>query len=120
MTQVCLIDDDHEVRRTLRSQLESGGFKVVEASNGHEGLRQLEHHVCEIAVVDLIMPEKEGLSTILEIKSRFPHVRVLAISGRDVQYLKLAGELGADETLSKPLHSATLLNAVQKLAGPAA
>ena len=77
----------------------------------------LEHHAFEIAIVDLIMPEKEGLSTILEIKSRFPQVRVLAITGRDVQYLKLAGELGADETLSKPIHAAALLECVRRLAG---
>jgi DNA-binding response OmpR family regulator len=120
MTEVCLIDDDHDVRRTLRNHLESDGFKVVEGSNGHEGLRLLEHHPCKIAVIDLIMPEKEGLSTILEIKSRFPHLRILAISGRDVQYLKLATELGADETLSKPLHMATFLAAVRRLAALAA
>ena len=101
-------------------QLESDGYKVLEASNGHEGLRLLEHHACEIAVVDMIMPEKEGLSTILEIKSRFAHVRILAITGRDPQYLKLAAELGADGTLSKPMHSATLLDAVRKLVRPTA
>jgi DNA-binding response OmpR family regulator len=117
MTQICLIDDDHDVRRTLRSHLESGGYKVIEASNGHEGLRLLGHHACEIAIVDLIMPEKEGLSTILEIKERFPRVRVLAITGRDAQYLKLAGQLGADETLAKPIHTAALLECVRRLAG---
>jgi DNA-binding response OmpR family regulator len=116
MTQICLIDDDHDVRRTLRTQLESGGYKVLEASNGHEGLRLVELHPCNIVIIDLVMPEKEGLSTILEIKERFPHVRILAITGRDVQYLKLARELGAHETLSKPIHSATLLDAVHKLA----
>jgi DNA-binding NarL/FixJ family response regulator len=118
MTEVCLIDDDHAVRRTLRNQLESGGFKVVEASNGHEGLRLLEHHDCKIAVIDIIMPEKEGLSTILEIKSRFPQVRILAISGRDPQYLKLATELGAHETLSKPLRTESFLDAVRRLVAP--
>jgi len=114
MTQICLIDDDHDVRRTLRSQLESGGFKVVEASNGLEGLRLLEHHPCELVIVDLIMPEKEGLSTILELKTRFPHVRILAITGR-ADYLKLARELGAHEALPKPIHVATLLDTVRKL-----
>lgn len=114
MTQICLIDDDHDVRRTLRSQLESGGFKVVEASNGLEGLRLLEHHPCEIVIVDLIMPEKEGLSTILELKTRFPQLGILAISGR-AEYLTLAQELGADEALPKPIHLATLLDNVRKL-----
>jgi CheY-like chemotaxis protein len=115
MTVVCLIDDDHDVRRTLRAQLESAGYKVIEGSNGHEGLRLLGHHDCDIVVVDMIMPEKEGLSTILDIKQRFPHVRTLAITGQDAQYLKLARELGADETLSKPFRSATLIEAVRKL-----
>lgn len=120
MTHICLIDDDHDVRRALRSLLESAGYNVIEASNGHEGLRLLEHHASDIAIIDLIMPEKEGLSTILEIKERFPRVRMLAITGRDDQYLKLARELGAEGTLSKPIRKAALLDAVRKLAGPAA
>ena len=120
MTQICLMDDDRDVRRILRTQLEAAGYDVIEASNGHEGLRLLAQNACDIAIVDLIMPEKEGLSTILEIKERFPRVRMLAITGRDVQYLKLARELGAEETLSKPIHAAALLEAVRKLAGPAA
>lgn len=114
MTQICLIDDDHDVRRTLRTQLESGGFKVVEASNGIEGLRLVEHHPCEIVIVDLIMPEKEGLSTILELKTRFPQLGILAISGR-AEYLTLARELGADGSLPKPIHVTMLLDNVRKI-----
>lgn len=120
MTQICLVDDDHDVRRTLRTHLESAGYKVLEASNGHEGLRLLGHHPCNIAIVDIIMPEKEGLSTILEIKEQHPHVRIIAISGRDVEYLKLARALGADETMAKPIRSAALIEAVNKLAGSGA
>ena len=96
------------------------GYDVITAVNGKKGLQllNLESNI-DLVISDLIMPEKEGIETILEIKRDFSHIRILAISGGgrgDSQnYLLLAKKLGADLTLSKPFIKQELLEAVQEL-----
>jgi len=104
------------MQRALRDHLELDGFKVREASNAYEAVRLIEYHDSEIAIVDLAMTAREGLSTVLEIKKRFRHnVRVLAIVDIDAQALGLAHALGADDAVPKPVHPARLLACVRKM-----
>jgi DNA-binding response OmpR family regulator len=116
VTEICVIDDDRDMQRALRDHLELDGFKVREASNAYDAVRLIEYHDSEIAIVDLAMTAKEGLSTVLEIKKRFKqNVRVLAIVDIDAQALGLAHALGADDAVPKPVHPATLLACVRKM-----
>jgi DNA-binding response OmpR family regulator len=119
---ICVIDDDALVRRTICSQLANAGFETIEAANGEEGLNLIRQTNALVAIVDIIMPEREGLSTIQEMKQSHPDTRVLAISGGGFgdarRYLEFAQELGADDTLMKPFHAQELIDRVTKLAAP--
>ena len=118
MVPSVLVVDDHEaVRVFLRDILEERGYTVFEAANGTEALAQLELVSFELAIVDLIMPEKEGIETIREMRTRRPEMKVLAISGAvEACYLRTARLLGADDTLRKPFAAGTLLRILDELA----
>lgn len=115
--RVLLIDDDDLVRKTLRRALEGADFEVVEAADGDEGIRSYEAEPFGVVVTDILMPGKEGIETILELRRMNPEVRIVAISGGDRvggrHYLKMAGKLGADRILPKPFRPKELLDAVR-------
>jgi DNA-binding response OmpR family regulator len=119
MARILVIDDEPEMRTILRQILEKAGYEVVDASNGREGLRRYSEKPADLVITDLVMPEKEGIETILDLKRKFSGVKIIAVSGggqvgpRD--YLKLAGELGALKTFAKPFSMGELLKAVQEL-----
>ena len=118
MQRVLVIDDDEQVRALLYEILERAGFEVVEASNGVEGLKLYRNHPTDLVITDLIMPEKEGVETIMELRSQFPNARIIAISGgqraggRD--YLPIAARLGARRTVAKPFSRQEILEAVRE------
>jgi len=96
---------------------------VVEAADGNEGLRLLRAQSADLVVTDLVMPEKEGLETIMELKRRFPGIKIIAMSGgghnQPCTYLDLARKLGAGHALEKPIDRQAFLDAVrQSLAQP--
>ena len=114
--RILLIDDDDLVRKTLRRALEGADFEVVEAVDGGEGIRSYEAQPIDVVVTDILMPEKEGIETIIELRQKDPDVRIVAISGGNCiegqQYLKAAAKLGADRVLQKPIRPKALLEAV--------
>jgi DNA-binding NarL/FixJ family response regulator len=92
---------------------------VLPAANGIEALRLCETPEVAAAIVDLVMPEKEGLETIFEMRRRYPGIKTIAISGGgrgpgDV-YLEMARQLGAVAALAKPFGKAEILEAVRKV-----
>lgn len=106
LAKIVVIDDDPALRRTMRKILERGGHEVREAENGLAGLSLVEADRPDVVVTDLLMPEKEGIETIVELSDRFPDVGVVAISGAGGASregpLVDAELFGADATLSKP------------------
>jgi DNA-binding response OmpR family regulator len=120
---VCVVDDDNAVRAMMVRKLADAVFATVEAINGLEAIEVLKTTRVDIAIVDIIMPDQEGLSTIGQIKKAWPHIRILAVSGggrgSGESYLTFASELGADDVLPKPFREAEFLERVRKLAMPA-
>ena len=116
MARLMVIDDERLARLTLRKILERVGHEVVEATNGAEGIAMFRAHPCEFVVTDIVMPDKEGVETIKELKRDFPQVPVIAISGggrtRNLDFLKLAKQHGADMVLAKPFSHDDLSTAV--------
>jgi CheY-like chemotaxis protein len=117
---ILVIEDDEDIRQMICEILEDEGYETRQASNGMEGLNVLQRWPeIGIIITDLIMPEKEGIETIAEIRKDFPSVRILAISGGGIcmpeNYLNLARALGANATLSKPFGRKELLNALENL-----
>jgi len=119
-TRILLIEDDDMVRDLFRSILSDEGYEVVAAVDGAEGLRRIEDGGFDLVLTDILMPEKEGVSTILEMKRLHPEIRIIAISGggrtRNLTPLKIAKKAGADLALSKPIEPNDLLKAVRKVA----
>ena len=121
MASILVIDDEKEIRIALRSLLEGSGYDVICASDGKEGLKLYNEKPTDLIITDLIMPEKEGLATIMELKRISPDVKIIAISGGGRndpgEYLTLAKQLGAQRTLEKPFGSQKILEAVRGLIG---
>ena len=106
MATVLIIDDECMVRLMLRDCLELQGHRVVEASDGAEGLQVFDNEPVDVVVTDIVMPEKEGIETIRELKRRSADIGIIAISGGGrigaTDCLRIAHRLGADHTLQKP------------------
>jgi CheY-like chemotaxis protein len=106
MSRILLIDDDDALRKMLRLTLVELGHSVIEARNGREGLEAHARHPIDVVLTDIIMPEKEGLETIMELRRGQTPARIVAMSGGgriDAQdCLALARRLGAQSVLEKP------------------
>jgi len=122
MQQVLIIDDDEQLRALLSEILQRAGYEVIEARDGNEGLTLYRTHPTDLVITDLIMPEKEGVETIVELRRDFPDVRIIAMSGggrltsRD--YLRMAEQLGARRTVKKPFSRQEILDAVRESLAP--
>ena len=107
MARILVIDDERDVRETLSQALALEGHDVSVAANGKEGLQRIQSERPDIVITDILMPEKEGIETMLEIRRNTPAVKVIAISGggrmRNMTFLDMASRLGADAIMTKPL-----------------
>jgi len=116
---VCVIDDNDLVRATICNVLRDAGFETVDAEDGIEGLKAIANSHAKIAVIDIIMPVREGHDVIVDATRRFPDLKVLAVSGGGVmgptEYLELALQLGAHDALAKPFRNADLVRKVRAL-----
>jgi len=106
MPHLLVIDDDDQLRPMLRMSLEQMGHTVAEARNGNEGLAEHARHPADLILTDLIMPDKDGLETIMALKKENPGVKIIAMSGggRNTAsgYLQVAKLMGAGYVLAKP------------------
>jgi CheY-like chemotaxis protein len=121
MASILIIDDEEQMRTALRRLLEGAGYEVISASDGKEGLALYRENTTDLIITDLIMPEKEGIETIIELKQISPDVKIIAISGgghnNPEDYLPLAKQLGAQRTIAKPFGGEEFLEAVRELIG---
>ena len=121
MANILIIDDDDALRRIMRRILERAGHEVREAADGELGLALHRERAADVVVTDLIMPQKEGIETIMELREGDPDVKILAVSGGGVVDpegpLTDARYLGADASLSKPFSVEDLQEAVSQLLG---
>jgi CheY-like chemotaxis protein len=111
------MDDEADTRTLIEEILESAGHEVVLAADGAEGLRLYQSTPVDLAVVDLFMPNREGLETIKELKQQYPDFPIIAMSGDSaaLPLLSIARRLGATEVLQKPFLPGELLEAVKHL-----
>ena len=117
-TGVLLVDDHTIVREGLRRILEGAGngYRIVEASSGHQALECLQREPVQLAIVDLSMPGMTGLELIQRIKSGYPQVAVLVLSMHaEEQYALRAFKAGANGYLTKDGAADELLRAVRKV-----
>lgn len=110
---ILVVDDEVLVRLALESVLKRNGYQVLQAGDGDEALDILQSAHVDLLLTDLAMPGREGIETIIEVRRRFPGVKVIALSGVYGGFcLDMARQLGAAAALSKPVANDVLIRTV--------
>jgi DNA-binding response OmpR family regulator len=119
MANIYVFDDEPSILLMIKKMLEKAGHSVDIALNGREGMDLFKKSMPDLLITDIIMPEKEGLETIFELRSKYPKLKIIAISGggriSPDGYLPGAKLLGADMVFQKPLDQKEFLQAVSQL-----
>ncbi len=119
MHTILIIDDDAQIRSMLKKMLEREGYQVITAKDGREGIRIFENSAIDLVITDLIMPEKEGIETIIALKQKNNQTKIIAISGdgkvNPISYLDMAIKLGAQKAFAKPIARKELIAGVKSL-----
>ncbi len=106
MQRILIIDDEPHILLMLKKMLERTGYEIDLASNGKEGLDLFTRKPSDLVITDIIMPEKEGLETIREMKRMPPELKIIAMSGGGKisaeNYLETAKIFGASRIIEKP------------------
>jgi DNA-binding response OmpR family regulator len=114
--RILIIDDDDRTRKLFRKILEREKYEVTEACDGKEGIKLFRNEPADLVITDIIMPEKEGIETIMDLRKEYPEVKIIAISGggrvEAGSYLEVAKKIGAAQTLAKPFTPDELLEAI--------
>jgi DNA-binding response OmpR family regulator len=121
MRRILVVEDDHAMNQHIADILNKAGFKVSSAFDGVAGLEAVRTSTPDLIVLDIFMPEKDGLEMLVELRRAKIDVPVLIISGKQHllsgSSMSLAEQLGASGTLAKPFTPKELLNHVCKFAG---
>lgn len=113
---ILIAEDDPETRRMFRRTLEEVGYFVSEATNGREAWKAVVERYFDLLILDLSMPEQDGIELIRSIRAELPHVKILAVSGfLQGAFLHAAKSLGAMSALHKPVKEEVLLPEVCKV-----
>lgn len=117
MPSVLVVDDEDQVRQLIRETLELAGYDVEEACDGKEGLERYRTKPADLVIMDVLMPDQDGLESIMALHREFPQSRVIAITGGSdtigiLNFLEVAKMLGARRTLKKPFDVKTLVDVV--------
>ena len=120
LMRVLVVDDNPDMRSFVKIVLERAGFEAEVAADGRRALDLQRECPADVLITDIFMPEPDGLELIQQFKSRFPGIKVVAISGggygTKVNYLYVAAEIGAEAVLHKPFSTETLVRTLQELA----
>jgi CheY-like chemotaxis protein len=120
MVKILLVEDDESVRRATRLVLESAGHKVFEASSGLRVEGIVAEHQPDLVLTDMLMPDRDGVETILALRRRHPTLPIIAMSGggkRGMLDLGMAKRLGAQATLDKPFDGEQLNRLIKQVLG---
>ena len=105
MANILLIEDDDQLRNLLELLLTSAGHVVTTAGEGAEGVKRFRANPADLVITDIVMPNQEGIETIMKLRSQHPRLGIIAMSGGanlSATWLAMAAKLGADRTLAKP------------------
>ena len=119
MATILIIDDEKAILGFLKERLIGEGFNVLTASDGKEGFNLFNDNQVDLVITDIIMPDKDGFVTIIEMKKICPDIKIIAMSGggRGLPdyYLDTAKCFGAQYVFEKPFKTSDLIEAVHEL-----
>ena len=119
MAKILVFDDEPSILLMIKKMLEKEGHEVDLALNGKDGMELFEKNRPDLVITDIIMPQKEGLETIIELRKKYSELKIIAISGGGrigpEGYLPSAKYLGADMVFQKPLIQKDFMEAVSAL-----
>jgi len=108
--RILVVDDEPAILRFLRAGLSSQGYQVIEAETGQAGLEAARQHRADIAVLDLGLPDIDGLEVIRLLRESGNMMPIIVLSSRDDEAAKVAAlDLGADDYVTKPFGIEELL-----------
>ena len=118
MPSILVVDDEDQIRLLIRETLEQVGYHITEARDGEEALEQYRLAPADLVIMDILMPNQDGLETTVALRREFPDVKVIVITGGSdmigmLNFLDVAKMLGAHSTLQKPFEMKALLDTVQ-------
>jgi DNA-binding response OmpR family regulator len=123
MPRILIVEDDDELAGFLSEKLQERGYEIVTAPDGVQALKTLETQSFDLVLTDIVLPEKEGVQTIREIKQINPNLPIVAMSGGGIGssnlYLDLARFAGASRTIPKPFTIGELLAVIEDVLGAA-
>ncbi len=120
MARILIIEDEEVSRVMLAQILKEAGHTVVAAEDGVKGLALYRQRPTDLIITDIMMPAKDGMHVINELKRDFPEAKIIAISGSDKEdrrefFFDVSRILGAKRTFQKPIHPPELLAAIEEL-----
>lgn len=119
MNKILLIDDDNHFREMFAELLKREKYEVIETNDGRNAINLFDLHKPDLVITDIIMPDKEGIETILDLKKENPNAKIIAISGggrtNAMDNLRSAKLLGANETFAKPFNNKEILQSISNL-----
>lgn len=123
MARILIVDDDEIFGKVLEQILLRQGYEIVRAHNGKEALRRYNRRTIDLVLTDLIMPDLEGIELIMELQRQDSGIKIIAMSGggrgAPSEYLPIARQLGAVQTLAKPFSNEELIAVIKATLGPA-
>ncbi len=121
MKKILIIDDDPKMRDLLKHYLKKEPATILSAPDGEDGMLLFTDHDIDLVIIDIFMPNKDGIQTIIEIKQKKADSKILVISGggeqTGLEYIKQAKALGAKEALVKPFTKIDFLKTVNNMLG---
>lgn len=119
MKRILLVDDEEMILSVLKKALSERGYEVTTASNGREAMEAFNSRGADLVVTDILMPEKGGLSLLMDLRKKDPGVRIIAMSGggKDgkMDFLATAASIQGVETLRKPFPILVFLQTVEDI-----
>jgi len=115
---ILLVDDDQDILEIVSYNLKKEGYNIVTASNGLEGVEKAKKHLPQLIVLDVMMPEMDGIESCEKLRAipELENVLITFLTARGEDYSQLAGfDAGADDFITKPIKPRVLVSKINAL-----